>query len=100
MEVKDFYCAPFCRFPSWKSLFEEVPCDSVQAPANPDARYNGRRSQGYLVQVMEGYRGDEGEGKFEGTPNIITHGTVSKMTGYDSAQLAPAMPPRGYKKSG
>jgi len=42
---------------------EEVPCDSVQNPADPDASYNARRGQGYLVQVMESYREDEGRKK-------------------------------------
>lgn len=78
---------PFLRIRSGK----EVPCDSVQNPADPDASYNARRGQGYLVQIMESYQEDEGDAKDQASPDIITHVSVGKMTGHDSAHLAPAM---------
>ena len=70
---------------------KEVPCDSVQNPADPDASYNARRGQGYLVQIMESYQEDEGDAKDPVSPDIITHVSVGKMTGHDSAHLAPAI---------
>ena len=70
---------------------KDIPCDSVQNPADPDASYNARRGQGYLVQVMESYAEDEGDEKDSKRPDIITHVSVGKMTVHDSASLAPAI---------
>lgn len=52
---------------------KEVPCDSVQNPSDPDASYNARRGQGYLVQVMESYQETKARRK------ISTHRTSSPM---------------------
>ena len=70
---------------------EDIPCDSVQNPADPDASYNARRGQGYLVQVMESYAEDEGDEKDSSRPDIITHVSVGKMTVNDSSSLVPAI---------
>jgi hypothetical protein len=69
----------------------EIPCDSVQNPADPDASYNAHHGQGYLVQIMESYQEDDGIDKDLSLPDIITHVAVGKMTEHDSAHLAPAI---------
>lgn len=70
---------------------KDIPCDSVQNPADPDASYNAHRGQGFLVQVMESYAEDEGDEKDSKRPDIITHVSVGKMTAHDSSCLAPAI---------
>lgn len=69
-------------------LGKEASCDITQNPSDPDASYNARRGNGYLLKVMESYREDEGEGKTKSVPDIITHVSVGKMTGHDPAPLA------------
>ena len=70
---------------------KDIPSGSVQNPADPDASYNARRGQGYLVQVMESYAEDEGDEKDSSRPDIITHVSVGKMTVHDSSSLVPAI---------
>jgi hypothetical protein len=37
----------------------EIPCESLQHPADPDSSYNAHRGQGYAVQIMETYAEDD-----------------------------------------
>lgn len=37
----------------WVKANEEVGCDSLQSPTEPDAGYSGHKGKGYSVQVME-----------------------------------------------
>jgi hypothetical protein len=73
----------------------QVPCDSVQNPADPDASYNAQRGQGYMVQIMETYT-EDGQ-RSDATcaslppPDIITHVAVHKMTQHDGHALEPAL---------
>jgi hypothetical protein len=73
---------------------DEMTCDVVLNPADPDATYNKHRGVGYLVQVMETYRDDE-EDKTEGAPpslpDLITHVAVGPMNVHDGSALEPAL---------
>ena len=73
----------------------EIPCDSLQHPADPDSSYNAHRGQGYAVQIMETYaEDDQAEGvtpSDPSQPDLITHVAIHKMTHHDSQALAPAI---------
>jgi len=73
----------------------EVPCDSIQNPADPDASYNAHRGQGYAAQIMETYTGNEpSDGEEDGPsapPDLITHVSLHDMTQHDKAALTPAL---------
>jgi hypothetical protein len=73
---------------------QEIPCDNVLNPADPDASYNAHRGAGYLVQVMETYS-DREEGPADpepiGKPDLITHIAVGAMNTHDSGALEPAL---------
>jgi DDE family transposase/transposase-like protein DUF772 len=73
----------------------QVPCDSLQNPADPDASYNAQRGQGYMVQIMETYAEDDQRSDAPCThippPDIITHVAVHKMTQHDGHALEPAL---------
>jgi hypothetical protein len=73
---------------------DEMTCDNVLNPADPDATYNKHRGVGYLVQVMETYRDDE-ENKPADTapslPDLITHIAVGPMNIHDGSALEPAL---------
>ena len=73
---------------------QEIPCDNVLNPADPDASYNAHRGVGYLVQVMETYSPQE-EGPADPEPitkpDLITHIAVGAMNTHDSGALEPAL---------
>jgi hypothetical protein len=73
---------------------QEIPCDNVLNPADPDASYNTHRGVGYLVQVMETYSPEE-EGPADPEPitkpALITHIAVGAMNTHDSGALEPAL---------
>jgi hypothetical protein len=72
---------------------DEIPCDNVLNPADPDARYNAHRGFGYLVQVMETFSTEEGDDRNAPStkPDLITHVAVGPMNTHDSSALEPAM---------
>jgi hypothetical protein len=73
---------------------QEIPCDNVLNPADPDASYNAHRGVGYLVQVMETFSPQEdGPAYPEPTdkPDLITHVAVGAMNTHDSVALGPAL---------
>jgi hypothetical protein len=73
----------------------QVPCDSLQNPADPDASYNAQRGQGYMVQIMETYAedGQRADAPCTSTPppDVITHVAIHKMTQHDGHALEPAL---------
>jgi len=75
---------------------DEIPCDNVRNPADPDSSYNTYRGQGYLAQFMETYQEDDatpmaGEEVLPAKPDLITHVAVNKMTQHDCDALEPAL---------
>ena len=72
---------------------DEIPCDNVRNPADPDSSYNAHRGQGYLAQVMETYQEDDAPGAKPDPvkPDLITHVSVGKMTQHDCDALEPAL---------
>lgn len=74
---------------------DEIPCDSIHSPADPDSSYNKHRGHGYGVQIMETYvEDDAAAGVCETvpmTPDLILHVAVGKLTEHDSAALEPAI---------
>ena len=82
---------------------KEVPSDSVQNPADPDASYNTARGQGFMLQVMESYHqhdpddpDDEGE-NLTNAPNLITHIEVHQMIRHDQDALPIALGSLGVR---
>lgn len=39
---------------------DDMPCDGVTNPADPDANYNARKGLGYMVQIVETCAEDDG----------------------------------------
>ena len=80
----------------------EIPCDSLQHPADPDSSYNVYRGQGYAVQILETYAEDDEAAGATPTdrsqPDLITHVAVHKMTHHDSQALAPALADVGSRQ--
>jgi hypothetical protein len=73
---------------------EEIPCDNVLNPADPDASYNAHRGVGYLVQIMETFSPEEdaeNKSPLPSKPDLITHVAVGKMTVHDQSALEPAL---------
>lgn len=73
---------------------EEMTCDNILNPADPDATYNKHRGVGYMVQVMETYREDAVDSAEEGPPSppdLITHVAVGPMNVHDGSALGPAL---------
>lgn len=73
---------------------DEMTCDNVLNPADPDATYNTRRGSGYLVQVMETYRDDDEDRPNDAPPSppdLITHVAVGPMNTHDGSALEPAL---------
>jgi len=74
---------------------EEISCDSIHSPADPEASYNKHRGSGYGVQIMETYAEDDeeaGASKDEPSiPDLILHVAVGKLTEHDSHALEPAI---------
>jgi hypothetical protein len=72
---------------------DEIPCDNVLNPADPDASYNEHKGDGYLVQVMETYTIHEDEALEDHRPGpaLITHVAIGKLNTHDGAALMPAL---------
>lgn len=71
---------------------ENVPCDTVANPADPDASYNAHHGLGYMAQIVETFCEDDGDDE-EGTPtpDLITHVAIHKMTVHDGHRLPDAL---------
>ena len=67
---------------------EDVPCDTVANPADPDASYNAHHGLGYMAQIVETFSADEGG---DPAPDLITHVAVHKMTVHDGHRLPDAL---------
>jgi hypothetical protein len=74
---------------------DEIPCDSIHSPADPDSSYNKHRGHGYGIQIMETYVEDDvaaGIAEDEPTqPDLILHVAVGKLTEHDTHALEPAI---------
>lgn len=71
---------------------KDVPCDNVGNPADPDSSFNTRKGHGYLAQIVETYRDDDGsDEKAESAPDLITYVMVHKMTVHDAHRLPDAL---------
>jgi hypothetical protein len=55
----------------------EIPCESLQHPADPDSSYHAHRGQGYAVQIMETYAEDD---QAAGAPPLPRHSLTSLRT--------------------
>lgn len=71
----------------------DMPCDGVSNPADPDASYNAHRGLGYMAQIVETYAEDDGpaDGPPPGSPDLITHVAIHKMTVHDGHRLPGAL---------
>ena len=67
---------------------DEVPCDKISNPSDPDSSFNGYYGQGYKMQVMESFTEDEGDAD---APDMITHVEVTDMTKADCDTVEPAL---------
>jgi len=70
---------------------EDMPCDNVVNPADPDTSYNSHRGLGYLAQIMETFSGNDTLDDAEPKPDLITHVALGKMTMHDQDALVPAL---------
>lgn len=71
---------------------DEMTCDNVLNPADPDATYNEHRGVGYMVRVTEMYSdADEGQSVAATAPDLITHVAVGPMNVHDGSSLDPAL---------
>lgn len=70
---------------------DEMTCDNILNPADPDATYNKHRGVGYMVQVMETYREEAAEEGAPSPPDLITHVAVGPMNVHDGSALRPAL---------
>jgi Transposase DDE domain/Transposase domain (DUF772) len=73
---------------------DEMTCDNVLNPADPDATYNKHRGVGYMVQVMETYsevKKDPTGDAPPSPPDLITHVAVGPMNVHDGSSLEPAL---------
>jgi hypothetical protein len=70
----------------------DIPCDSVQNPADPDSSYNTYHGHGYKAQIIETYREDRTtvSGNIGPPPNLISHVAINDMTKQDWQALEPA----------
>ena len=79
---------------------QDVPCDTVGNPADPDAGFNAHKGHGYIAQIVETYCEDGDEDREDETaaaPNLITHVAVHKMTVHDGHRLADALDDLGAR---
>ena len=80
---------------------QDVPCDTVGNPADPDASFNAHKGHGYIAQIVETYREDSGDEEREEeiatNPNLITHVAVHTMTVHDGHRLADALDDLGAR---
>jgi Transposase DDE domain/Transposase domain (DUF772) len=78
---------------------EEMPCDNVLSPADPDASYNKRHGIGYMIQLMETFseesssdgESQQSENAEPQKPDLITHVAVNYMTIHDQDAIEPAL---------
>ncbi|HID24035.1 MAG TPA: hypothetical protein EYP14_16760, partial [Planctomycetaceae bacterium] len=70
---------------------EEVSCDSLQNPSDPDAGYDAHKGQGYQVQVMETYSDEPAPDKKAQSLDLITYIEVQSASEHDSQALVPAI---------
>jgi len=70
---------------------QEVSCESLQNPSDPDATYDSHKGQGYQVQVMETYCDTEDREVREKTLNLITHVELETACKSDAHALIPAI---------
>ena len=72
---------------------EDMPCDGVSNPADPDASYNAHRGLGYMAQIVETYAEDDGpaDEAAPGSPDLITHVAGRGMTVHDGHRLPDAL---------
>ncbi len=70
---------------------KEIPSDSLQNPSDPDAGYDGHKGQGYQVQIMETYQGDQEKNDDGKSLNLITHVAVEPAHQSDAQALIPAI---------
>ena len=68
---------------------QEIRCDSLQNPSDPDAAYDGHKGQGYQVQLAETYR--EEEEKDPSKPDLITYVKVEAAHLHDGQALEGAL---------
>ncbi len=66
---------------------KDVPSDSLQSHADPDAGYSGHKGKGYQVQIMETYSPAETEKSL----SLITHVAVEPANESDANALLPAI---------
>lgn len=70
---------------------QDIPCDNVVNPADPDTSYNAHRGLGYMVQIMESYSDNDALDIAQPKPDLITHVALGKMTMHDQDALIPAL---------
>ena len=70
---------------------QDIACDNVVNPADPDTSYNTHRGLGYLVQIMESYCESDTLDAAVAKPDLITHVSLGKMTTHDQYALIPAL---------
>lgn len=70
---------------------QDVPCDNVVNPADPDTSYNTHHGLGYMVQIMESYSVNDAPDAGVPKPDLITHVSLGKMTTHDQDALIPAL---------
>jgi hypothetical protein len=70
---------------------KEVPAESLQNPADPDATYDSHKGQGYQVQVMETYSKEASNDNEAQSLQLITYVDVEPAHCHDSNALAPAL---------
>lgn len=78
---------------------QEMPCDNVLSPADPDASYNKHRGIGYMIQLMETFSEEKSpdresqqtENAEPQKPDLITHVAVNDMTIHDQRAIEPAL---------
>jgi hypothetical protein len=68
---------------------EEIGCNNMNNPSDPDSTYNGYKGQGYTAQLMESY--NEAYDGEKPAPDIVTYVHLNKMTESDSRALKPAL---------
>jgi len=67
---------------------DEVPCDNVNNPSDPDSSFNTHFGRGFKMQVMETFTDDEGDAD---APDMITHAEVTDMTKADCNAVEAAL---------
>jgi hypothetical protein len=66
---------------------DEVQCDKINNPSDPDSTFNGYYGQGYKMQVMESFTEDDEAD----APDMITHAEVTDMTKADCDAVEAAL---------